>query len=211
MPDDKLENIFWLGGSPCAGKSSISRILARDFPLDVYHVDDAFESHAARLDPARHPALTKWEASTWDERWMQPTASLLRDATACYREHFTFVLEDILSAPARRPLLVEGTALMPGQVARLLPTRERAIWVVPTASFQREQYAKRKWTREVLAHCSNPSQAFQNWMERDAQFADWIRAETCDLNLALLEVDGERTIEENARAVATHFGLADAP
>jgi hypothetical protein len=207
MSNDRLENIFWLGGSPCAGKSSISETLARDFSLDVYHVDDAFESHAARLDPARHPALAKWEASSWDERWMQPIASLLRDATACYHEHFTLILEEILSMPARKRLLVEGTALIPGQVARLLPSSNRAIWLVPTASFQTEMYARREWVWDVLARCSNPAMAFQNWMERDAQFADWIRAETGDLNLALLEVDGERTIEENALAVAKHFGL----
>jgi hypothetical protein len=207
MPTDKLEKVFWLGGSPCAGKSSISEILSRDFALDVYHVDDAFESHAARFDIARHPTLMKWEASGWDERWMQPTGALLRDAIGCYREHFSLILDDILSAPARRPLLVEGTALIPREVASLMPSMRHAIWVVPTAAFQREQYARREWVGEVLAQCSNPASAFQNWMERDEEFANWIRAEVSDLNLALLEVDGRRTIEENASEVAEHFQL----
>jgi broad-specificity NMP kinase len=42
---DKANSVFWLGGSPCAGKSSISERLASDFGLDIYHVDEAFEIH----------------------------------------------------------------------------------------------------------------------------------------------------------------------
>src|SRR5687768_14715644 len=112
----KLEHVFWLGGSPCAGKSSISDILASRFDLDVYRVDEAFEIHAQRFDPVSHPALTKWRAASWNQRWMQPIDSLVRNVIACYGEHFTLILEDVLSLPHHKPLLVEGTALLPRQV-----------------------------------------------------------------------------------------------
>src|SRR5205823_6244631 len=136
----RLEDVFWLGGSPCAGKTSISEIIASRFDLDVYRVDEAFESHARRFDPLRHPALTKWSQSSWDQRWMQPVDSLLQDVITCYREHFTLVLEDILPLPKRKFLLVEGTALLPSQVADVLSRQSRAIWLVPTADFQRAHY-----------------------------------------------------------------------
>ena len=108
-----LGHVFWLGGSPCAGKSSIGNILASRFKFDVYHADDAFEAHARRFDPVLHPTLTRWCASSWDERWMQPLDGLVRDVIDCYREHFTLILGDVLSAPKDKPLLVEGTALLP--------------------------------------------------------------------------------------------------
>lgn len=60
-------NVFWLGGSPCSGKSSISEILADRFDLDVYHVDEAFKTHAQRLDPVHQPTLAKWRESSWNE------------------------------------------------------------------------------------------------------------------------------------------------
>src|SRR6266404_9183592 len=132
----RLEDVFWLGGSPCAGKSSISEIITSRFGLDVYHVDEPFESHAQRFDPLRHPALTKWSKSSWDQRWMQPAESLLQEVIACYREHFTLVLEDILSVPNRKSLLVEGTALLPAQVASVLSRPSSAIWLIPSADFQ---------------------------------------------------------------------------
>jgi len=202
--EHKLENVFWLGGSPCAGKSSISEIIASRFGFDVYHVDEAFDVHAQGFDPIRHPTLTKWLASSWNQRWMQPLDSLVGDVIACYQEHFTMILEDIFSLP-KRPLLVEGTALLPREVASVLGRRTRAIWVVPTIDFQRAHYSERDWARSIAAQCSNPEVAFHNWMERDIRFAKWIEAEASALHLPLLKVDGDRTIKENAEAVATHF------
>ena len=134
----KLENVFWLGGSPCAGKSSISEIIASRFGLDVYHVDEAFEVHAQWFDPVHHPNLTKWLASSWNKRWMQPVDTLVQDAIACYQEHFTLILDDVLSITNRKPLLVEGTALLPRQVTSVLLRQSRAIWLIPTADFQSE-------------------------------------------------------------------------
>ena len=206
-PERKLENVFWLGGSPCAGKSSISEIIASRFDLDVYQVDEAFAIHAQRFDPIRHPALTKWSASSWNQRWMQPVDSLVQEVIACYQEHFTLVLEDIFSLAKPKPLLVEGTALLPRQLAGVLSRQSRAIWVIPTGDFQRAHYSKRVWARDIVAQCSNPEEAFHNWMERDIQFAQWIEAEAGATHLPLLRVDGNRTIKQNAEAVATHFQL----
>ena len=202
-----LEGVLWLGGSPCSGKSSISEIIASRFSLDVYRVDEAFESHAQRFDPLRHPALTKWSKSSWNQRWMQPVESLVQEVIACYREHFTLVLEDILSLPNRKSLLVEGTALLPAQVASVLSRQRRAIWLIPSADFQRAHYSRRDWVPGILAQCSKPEEAFHNWMERDMRFARWIEAEASATHLSLLRVDGNRTIEQNAEAVARHFQL----
>ena len=210
MPDSErqLEGVFWLGGSPCAGKSSISEIIASRFGLGLYRVDEAFESHAQRFDPLRHPALTRWSKSSWDQRWMQPVEGLVQEVIACYREHFTLVLEDIFSLPKRNSLLVEGTALLPAQVASVLSFRRSAIWLIPTADFQRAHYSRRDWVQGVLAQCSKPGEAFHNWMERDIRFAQWIEAEASATHLSILKVDGNRTIEQNAEAVATHFQLS---
>ena len=104
--EGEMKKVFWLGGSPCAGKSSIGEILAERFDLDLYHVDEAFETHAQGLDPVHQPALAKWCASSWNERWMQPIDNLVKDVIACYREHFALIYEDILAMPKRKSLLV---------------------------------------------------------------------------------------------------------
>jgi len=201
-------NVFWLGGSPCAGKSSISEILASRFSLDVYHVDEAFETHLQHVDPVLHPALMKWRESSWDERWMQPIDDLLQNVVACYQEHFGLLYEDILKMPGANDLLVEGTALLPRQVAKVLPNRNQAIWLIPSADFQRAHYSERGWARDILAQCDEPELAFHNWMERDIRFAEWVEAEATVFDFAILRVEGTRTLQENAESVAAHFHLA---
>jgi len=206
-PADRLHKVFWIGGAPCAGKSSISEILAARFDLDVYHVDEAFEVHTRAISSARQPNLTKWLSSTWDERWMQPIDRLVEDVTACYREHFDLIRQDILARSDSRALLVEGAALLPEEVTKFLPNKTQAIWVVPTSDFQKEHYSRRDWLREILAQCENPEESFRNWMERDARFAAWIEAEVKRLGLQLLKIDGSRTMTEVAEEVARHFRL----
>jgi hypothetical protein len=41
-----------------------------------------------------------------------------------------------------------------------------------------------------------------------SRFAQWIEAEASATHLSLLRVDGNRTIEQNAEAVARHFQLS---
>jgi 2-phosphoglycerate kinase len=206
--EDRLNKVFWLGGSPCAGKSSISEILAGRFDLDIYHVDEAFEAHRQGLNPVQQPNLSKWLASSWNERWMQPVDRLVEEVVACYREHFALIVDDIAARPSGKSLLVEGTALLPREVARILQKRSNAIWVTPTDDFQSEHYFRREWARTIVEQCDDPEAAFHNWMERDIRFAEWIEAEVYMLDLQLLKIDGSRTIAESAEEVARHFKLS---
>lgn len=205
--DKRLENVFWLGGSPCAGKSSIAGILKNRFNINIYRVDVEFEAHRKKFNPEQHPSLDRWENSNWDKRWMQPVDNLVQDVIKCYSEHFSLVLEDVLAFPGNKRLLVEGTALLPREVFKVLPKRGKVIWVVPTFDFQKEKYSQREWVFETLNNCREPETAFENGMRRDAEFANFVASEVKELNLEWLLVDGSKTIEENAATVAKHFGF----
>ena len=197
---------YWLGGSPCAGKSTVAGILARRYDLDVYHVDEAFERHVGRHDPAHQPTLVRWLAASANERWLRPVHDLVNEAVACYREHLALVLEDVAERSGVRPLLVEGTPLLPTAVAGVALRRERAAWLLAAPEFKRRSYRERAWARGVVASSDDAELAFENWMERDVRFAAWVAAEADALGLQRITVDGGRTADEVADAVADHFG-----
>jgi len=207
----KLAHILWMGGSPCSGKSSITEMLADRYGLQPYHVDKALnQRHRERILPAKHPTLHKWATLSWNDLWMQPGEVLLEEAKAAYREHFGMILDDLLALPKSAPVLVEGTALLPDRVFSILQHRHQALWIVPTAAFQRERYAGRgDWVQSILSHCEEPKRAFRNWMDRDVAFAQWVIKRTAALGLDWLQVDGTRTIAENASLVARHLRLPD--
>jgi hypothetical protein len=198
-----------MGGSPCSGKSSIAEMLAEKYGLHVYKCDDAFWEHAKRVDPVEHPTFHRMMRMTWDELWMRRVAVQIEDEFACYREQFGMIVNDLLARPRSMPVIAEGAALLPELVSGLLPDRSRAVWVVPTESFQREHYTpeKRPFINDILAHCQDPTQAFANWMDRDVGFAKRVAEQAQALDLEVLTVDGKRTIGQNAEIVASSFGL----
>jgi 2-phosphoglycerate kinase len=206
-----LEHILWMGGSPCSGKSSIAERLANRYGLALYRCDDAFWKHTEHVDPDRHPTLHKLNQMTWDEIWMRPVDVQIADEMRCYHEEFEMIVDDLLAYPRSTPVLAEGAALLPDLVSALLPNDRRAIWIVPTATFQQTHYTpeQRPWVHGILKQCRDARQAFQNWMDRDAGFAKRVSARARELGLELIEVDGERTIEQNTKIVANHFRLAE--
>jgi 2-phosphoglycerate kinase len=205
----ELARIFWVGGSPCAGKSSVAEMLAEAYGLHVYKCDDAFWEHAKRVDPVKQPTFHRLTQMTWDEIWMRPVKAQVADEFACYREEFAMILGDLLALPGSAPVIAEGAALLPELVSGLLHDRSRAVWAVPTELFQREHYTpeKRLFVNDILAHCQNPTQVFANWMDRDVEFARQAAEQARALDLKVLAVDGKRTIEQNAEIVAKWFGL----
>lgn len=59
----------------------------------------------------------------------------------------------------------------------------------------------------MLKDCEDSEQAFSNWMERDAGFADVVFSQARELEMKVLIVDGTLTLEDNIRLVKEHFGL----
>ncbi len=55
------QRALWLGGSACAGKSTVAEIVAQRFDLALYRWDEHFAAHRRRAqgEPGRWPAFEK--------------------------------------------------------------------------------------------------------------------------------------------------------
>ena len=197
-----------MGGSPCSGKTSIADLLADQYGLVVCHVDEMFDEFRRRVTRERQPYLYKWTHTPWNDLWMQSRERLLEEAIGCYSEQFEMIVRDLSERSSKEWILVEGSSLLPDRVAEVLREREQAIWIVPTEGFQRERYRVRGgWVEGILGACEDPEGAYRNWMDRDVAFGRWVREQARELDLNVLEVSGQRTIERNAEIVARQFGL----
>lgn len=203
-----LSHIFWLGGSSCAGKSSVARLLAEEFRLTTYHCDDHYEAHAKRIDPSRHPNFFRIKDLSPEELLMRPLDVQVAELSGFYDEEFDMVVEDLLSLSPLGPVLVEGAGLAPRRVVELLGRPRQALWLVTSAEFRRQVYPCRgRFVGELLAQCSDPGLAFENWMSRDEERARLLKEDLTALNLPNMEVDGTRSVIETADFVKRHFGF----
>ncbi len=203
-----LARVLWIGGSPCSGKSSITAALATQFGLATYTCDDEVERHANLASHDAAPITHRLMRATCDELWMRPVDRQVREEIAFYDEEFPFILDDLQAMSGVRPIVAEGAALMPRLLHAIGIAPSRSIWLVPSPAFQRKHYARREWRHAALAGCTNPDQAWRNWMDRDIGFACHVAAEAKRLGRTCLTVDGSRSFQATLDEVRRHFGLA---
>jgi dephospho-CoA kinase len=194
---------YFIGGSSCAGKSTICDLLAARHGWKTYHCDEHYDAHLERAKPGS--ILSKFCGMTWHEAFTTRTLeTMIHDELEANRELGVFALEDLSAIDS--PVIAEGMAFLPGLLVNLEP-RVNAVYLIPTESFQREHYAKREWAQSLLATTDDPKGVFEKWMARDAANARTIceQARTCDF--PVLEVNGKLSVLEVSAWVETQLRI----
>ena len=202
-----FENAYILGGSPCSGKSTIAERLAAQFDLPLYKVDDHEQEHARRCQPERQPTMHRFTQRSWDEIWSRPAALQVEEELDYFRERFDLILEDLQAYDLGKPLLLEGAAFLPELISRAEVRRDRVLYMVPTLTFQLHHYQQRPWIRGILDQCTDPDQAFANWMLRDHLFGQEVLRQARDYQLAAVIVDGSLSVDEQFKEVVSWLHL----
>ncbi|AUI57535.1 hypothetical protein [Amycolatopsis sp. BJA-103] len=207
-PFGTLGQALWICGGQWAGKSTVSRLLARRHGITVYHYDlhDARAHQDRRVvhrvrngEPAADPDPDTVWVDTTPER-------MAADTLAGFPVRFEWALDDLRALVSGRPILAEGWGLRPELVAPLLDSTRRMIVMVPTGDFREHQLRVLPRAAAIAHHVSDPERAQRNRIARDRLVAeDAVRAAKA-LGIRVLEVDGSRDAEAVADVVAEHFG-----
>jgi 2-phosphoglycerate kinase len=208
MSNHPYPNVYWIGGSPCSGKTSVADAIAAGHCLGQYNCDEVYERHRTLITADGFPIFYRLHSATSDELWVQRgVEQQVDEELELYREEFPLILADIEAMPANHTVIIEGAALLPESLLSLNISHDRAIWIVPTEPFQREHYSRREWRHDVIKDTSDPHQAWENWMARDASFARFVADDARSLGFKVVTTDGTRSIAETVRLVEEHFGL----
>ena len=194
--------IYYIGGSPCSGKSTVAEALSEQYGLAYFKVDDYLEDFISQGAEAGLPVCRRILRMSADENWLRPPQLQCREEFDFYAEIAPFVTETLASLTAPR-VIAEDAAFLP----RLMKDAAHYIAVTPSREFQISQYNQRPWVPHVLRDCSDKELAFANWMERDALFAEEVRRQCMQLGLPHLLMDGSVSPKERLRQVASLFRL----
>lgn len=202
------QNIYWIGGSPCSGKSSIAELLCQKFGFTYYKCDDHLERYL-KIGLSNHISIMeKFSRMTLDETWIERNiGEQVEDEIAFYRASANIILDDVNTMIDEKGLVVEGAAITPEFIVSHNIDFDHYVCIVPTKAFQIDNYKKRDWAKEYLKSTSQPQLAFENWMARDASFAMQISKQARENNMNIIVVDGSKSIQDNYDIVVEMFGL----
>jgi hypothetical protein len=208
-----MKHLYWLGGSPCAGKTTISHIIAQEFGWQTYHIDREVEHYLERANKQSQPNLAAYREMGLKRFLLLSAKEQLDIVLGMSQEQFAFILEDIAQFPEDVPVLVEGANLRPQDVAPIMSDNSHALWLVPTEEFQLDVYPRRgTWVQDVLRHNFEDDtkvDVFEQWMERDAMMARWAAKSAESVGIRVIIVDGSVSLLDNAEIVMKHFGLLE--
>lgn len=54
-----LKNVYFITGTPCGGKTTVSRALGKKYYIPVYDIDEQFVQHRKMSDKAFQPAMNQ--------------------------------------------------------------------------------------------------------------------------------------------------------
>lgn len=206
LSQNDLSRIYWVTGSACAGKSTISTYLAEHLDWNIYHCDDWFENHRERANPSKHPIFYKISHVTGDDLWLRPLEEQIATQGPFSDDEFDLITEDLLHELQKdeRPLIYDGY-VSPHLLKPLLPSTQHAFYLIPTEQFQLHHYRQRTWIHDVLAKTSNKEAAWDNWMKRDLASARLLERELLKYEMPWLSVDGKLTVQETTKIIMDHF------
>jgi hypothetical protein len=185
-----VEHVLWIGGPPASGKTTIATRLARRHGLRLYSADTRTWVHRDRAIRAGDAAARKWESLTPVERWERSTPAEMLDMSL-HGARGPMVLDDVRALPRSPLIIAEGSPVPAAAVTSGTIDRTRAVWLLPTAEFQR---ARLDAAGTIDGHAR---------LYRDLRAV--IEREARDNDVATLTIDGAMDVAEMTIAVERLF------
>ncbi|HEX3022117.1 MAG TPA: hypothetical protein VHP81_06980 [Lachnospiraceae bacterium] len=202
-----LSSVYWLGGSTCAGKSTISSILSETYGFTVYHCDEHLWKHIEKSNTKEHPHLSKGALLSLDDILGMSEDEYLSWIIDLHTEEYSMILDDLDKLSAEKPILVEGVNLLPKLIKNEIVNSNNAIWLVADEEFYKTHQMQRNEMFDRVNKCSNPEQALHSYMNFDLAYGKYIRKEANRLELEVLVVEKDCDMMKNVRLISSHFRL----
>jgi hypothetical protein len=201
-----MKNIYYIGGSPCSGKSTIAEIISQKYDLYYFKVDDFLEKYTKMGESKGYEICKKQGSMNPEQIWMRDASVQCAEELAFYKEIFEFVMADLEQIEAME-ILTEGVAYLPELMKKLGVLKDKYLAITPAKDFQISHYSQREWVPYVLEGCSDKEKAFSNWMNRDILFAQEVQRQCSQERYVSIINDGSIEIDELVNLVVSHFGL----
>ena len=203
-----LKNVYFITGTPCGGKTTISRELGKRHHLCVYDVDEQFEKHQKLSNSTFQPSMNKvfQDANAFFGRTVEEYKQWLLDNT---REQLDFVLLDLIRLSQNQIVLCDCHLTV--EEADQLTDPSRIVFLIKDPSNLVDDYCNRpdhQDFRDFINSTSDTEKAKATCNETLKSINTKRYQDIKGSNYFWIERTENSTVNETVRKVEQHFGLA---
>ena len=203
---DYLKNVYFISGTACGGKTTVTRALGEKYGIPVYVIDDQFTIHQLKSDHEHQPTMNKTFKDA-DEFFGRSVEEYKNWLLGNKREQLDYVLLDLIRLSSDRVILCDLHIVV--EEADMITDPSRIAFMI------------HKPENIVDTYCNRPDhQPFNNFIH---SATDYEKAKkTCEQTLTELnldvynyikqsdyfwvERDNSRSVEDTVALVEKHFG-----
>lgn len=202
-----LKNVYFITGTPCGGKTTISRELGKRYNLLVYDIDEQFEKHQKISNPAFQPSMNKAfnDADEFFGRTVEEYKKWLIDNT---REQLDFVLLDLIRLSQNQIVLCDCHLTV--EEADKLTEASRIVFLIKEPSDLVDDYCNRPDHQAFSDFINSTSDIEKAKAICNATLKSLNEKRCNDIkcsNYFWIERTENSTVNETVRKVEQHFGL----
>lgn len=135
-----LKNVYFITGTPCGGKTTLSRALAEKYGFELFDIDERFDEHKKISDPLFQPAMNTYfkSADEFFGRTVEEYKNWLLENT---REQLEFVLLDLIRLSESKKVLCDCHLTVAQALAFSEPAR--VVFLIKDPSNLVDEYGNR--------------------------------------------------------------------
>ncbi len=202
-----LKNVYFITGTPCGGKTTISRELAKRHQFIVYDIDEQFPMHQQMSDPKFQPAMNQSfkDADEFFGRTVEEYRAWLIQNT---REQLDFVLLDLIRLSQNQIVVCDCHLTM--EQAEHFTEPSRIVFLIKEPSDLVEDYCNRPDHQDFSDFIHSASDV----AKAKAVCSETLRSLNCksyeDIKKSpyfWLERTENSTVEDTLQKVEKHFDI----
>ena len=201
-----LKNIYFITGTPCGGKTTISRALGKKYNIPVYDIDKKFPIHQQMSDKAFQPSMNQKfkDADEFFGRSVEEYRNWLIQNT---REQLDFVLLDLIRLSQNGIVLCDCHLTV--EEAERITEPSKIVFMVKEPNDLVDDYCNRpdhQGFSDFIHSATDFEKAKATCNETLRTLNEKRYNEIKNSNYFWLERDNNRSIDETVKLVEQHFG-----
>lgn len=202
-----LQNVYWIGGTACGGKTTAAKALAERHNLYHYNADEKFNEYRKIATHRNQPNLSKKFYSAYDY-FTRPINEYIEYLDQINRESFDMMVIDLIKISVNKRIIVEGH--YPADLIKEVAAHNNIAFLYANENIIRRDYFTRNDKQDMLDSInkvSDSEKVLEHVFKVIVKSAQHQLEAGKKMNYALFERTEDSTLEELVENLEKHFKL----